>query len=326
MSELFKYFREYDTNSQDSNYSFLQEGGDYVMYKGGNVQMRVSVDKKKRATTYLEDLNQQIKINKRKQVMLLYDVLYEQFNIEEMDFEDDDLNEEQEGEQKAEEDEQKTETNNSANKYNRNSILQLQQELSEELKYLEKERNAVYKEIEENERKKSILRRDILSDINLHNENIKITEDEEERTKSYKEVIQNYNKLFELNDVGIMEIVDKPKLKLKNNNNGNKNRNRNNSGENNINNNGPTNENEGNDGDGDGDEDNDSVVNLNDVQVLDEETVTRFASAVSNKTKNNNNKNNNNNSMSSFASARSSSYKSDDESDDESKEAEFDLE
>lgn len=290
--------------------------------------MRVSVDKKKRVTTYLEDLNQQIKINKRKQVMLLYDVLYEQFNIEEMDFDDDELNEQQEGEEKVEEGEQKTETNNSVNKYNRNSILQLQQELSEELKYLEKERNAVYKEIEDNERKKSILKRDILSDIILHNENIKMTEDEEDRTKSYKEIIQNYNKLSELNDVGILEIVDKPKLKLKNNNNGNKNRNSNNFGENNINttgndnenvpgnnNNGSSNENE----DTDGVEDNDSVVNLDDIQLLDEETVTQFTSAVSNKT---NNKNRNINSISSFESAKNTTYKPDDES----KEAEFDLE
>ena len=93
MSDLIKYFREYDINCGNDNYSFLQEGGDYVMYKGGNVQMRVSVDKKKRVTTYLEDLNRQIKENKKRQVILLYDVLYEQFHIEDMDFEDEDLNE-----------------------------------------------------------------------------------------------------------------------------------------------------------------------------------------------------------------------------------------
>ena len=226
MSELFKYFREYDINSGNDNYSFLQEGGDYVMYKGGNVQMRVSVDKKKRVTTYLEDLNRQIKENKKRQVMFLYDVLYEQFHVEDMDFDDEELNEEDDNQ------EEKIELNNSVNKYNKNSILQIQQELSEELKKLEKERKIVDKFIEDNKRKQSILRRDILNDINLHTENLKIHEDEEERTKSYKEIIQNYNSLFELNNVGLLEMNNNPKLKFKNNNVGQNNRNENNVGSN----------------------------------------------------------------------------------------------
>ena len=185
MSDLLKYFREYDINSNDKNYSFLQEGGDYVMYKGGNVQMKVSVDKKKRITTHLEDLNREIKINKKNQVMLLYDVLYEQFHVEDMDFDDEELNEEDDNQ------EEKIELNNSVNKYNKNSILQIQQELSEELKKLEKERKIIDKFIEDNKRKQSILRRDILNDINLHTENLKI-----QRTKkSVLKVIKNYSKL-----------------------------------------------------------------------------------------------------------------------------------
>lgn len=300
MSELFKYFREYDINYGNDNYSFLQEGGDYVMYKGGNIQMRVSVDKKKRVTTHLEDLNRQIKENKKRQVMLLYDVLYEQFHVEDMDFDDDELNEEDDNQ------EEKIELNNSVNKYNRNSILQIQQELSEELKKLEKERKIVNKFIEDNKRKQSILRRDILNDINLHTENLKIHEDEEERTKSYKEIIQNYNSLFELNNVGLLEMNNNPKLKFKNNNVGQNNRNENNAGSN-----------RGTVIEGTGEnEDNDSVVNLDDVELLNEEKITKLSNDVAN---NANNGNNNNNSINSFVSAKNTS-------DDESKEAEFDLE
>ena len=66
-------------------------------------------------------------------------------------------------------------------------------------------------------------------------------------------------------------------------------------------------------------EGNDSVVNLDDVQLLNEEEITKLSNDVAN---NANNGNNNNNSISSFASARSTAY----ESDNESKEAEFDLE
>ena len=327
MSDLLKYFREYDINSNDKNYSFLQEGGDYVMYKGGNVQMKVSVDKKKRITTHLEDLNREIKINKKNQVMLLYDVLYEQFHVEDMDFDDEELNEEND-EEKGEE------VNNSGNKYNRNSILQRQQELSEQLKVLEKQRDLVYKEIQNNDRQKSIKRREILNEINLHTENIKIAEDEEERTKSYKEVVQHYNKLFDLNDVGIMEIANNPKLKFKKNiviNNTNSINNnvdddeivaRNNIGANNDIEPGSYNNDRNQSETGNQSE---SGIRLDDIQLLDEETELNISNnpVVNNKNNNKNNKNNNNNSsISSFASAKSTAY----ESDDESKEAEFDLE
>lgn len=291
--------------------------------------MRVSVDKKKRVTTYLEDLNRQIKENKKRQVMLLYDVLYEQFHVEDMEFDDEDLNEEDDV------NEEKVETNNSANKYNRNSILQFQQELSEELKQLEKERKIVHKFIEDNKQKQSIIRRDILNDINLHTENLKIQEDEEERTKSYKEIVQNYNSLFELNNVGILEMNNNPKLKFKNNNVGQNNNNNNVSGTNNNNITGNTTDNtsgtivDNTDGRRNDvqqeNEENDSVVNLDDIQLLDEEEITKLSTAVANnsKSKNNNNNNgNNNSSISSFESAKSKAY----ESDNESQEAEFDLE
>ena len=114
---LTDYFRRENDNIYDGGkYTFIHEYDSYKIMKGGAVTNSIKREKKINRQKRLEELNKLIRENKKLQVRLLYDVTFEQIDIE-----------------------------------NEENITNTQTQLDSELKALEKEREKIKKEVAQEE-------------------------------------------------------------------------------------------------------------------------------------------------------------------------------
>lgn len=188
---LNELFQKYDSNP--NKYNIITSGGTFTLYQGGASVMEVERTPKKRAFTQLEEISKKIKKNKQKQVMILYDVLYEQLPVSVTE----DLNEELSTE----------------------VILKQQEELNNELTELEKERKRIINELN-NDKKTKNMRRDVIrQNIDIHQVKIKDEESNQaEKQESYREISSFYDELLELNNKNLVEISNPAnKIKIRDN-------------------------------------------------------------------------------------------------------------
>ena len=117
---LMDYFdRENDNIYQGGKQNFVHNYESFQILSGGAVTNTIKREKKINRQKRLEELNKMIRDNKKEQIRLLYDVTYEQINIED-----------EEG------------------------ITNTQTQLDSDLKKYEKERDSIRKEMKEEELKK----------------------------------------------------------------------------------------------------------------------------------------------------------------------------
>lgn len=160
---LMDYFRrENDNIYTGGKQIFIHNYDSFQIMKGGAVTNTINRNKKQNRQKRLEHLNTEIRKNKKQQVKLLYDVTFEQINIE-----------------------------------NEEDITNTQTQLDSELKRLDKEREKIKKEIEDENSKNNDIYKQEKMDIEINMEILKGRDHSvKEKQNAYMQIETSLNVMY----------------------------------------------------------------------------------------------------------------------------------